>query len=168
MSDRRHEHSNERNTNKHLCLVHSIQNNPSIMLDNKRRSSCHHACQLCWLNNGNPHLPTLCTEEAPDEKLKINESGPNLRFLHGTATCTNSILLDSNCKIVVFYLDTKLWAGHQKGGHNRERKCRILRISPPLPSLRFVPRLRLQKGGRICRTLRYNQATDQSHSKRHL
>ena len=31
-----------------------------------------------------------------------------------------------------------------EGGRNRERKCRIPRISPPL---RFVLRLRLQKGG---------------------
>ena len=44
---------------------------------------------------------------------------------------------------------------YRKGGRNRERNCRIPRISPPL---RFVLRLRLQKeggGGRICGTLRY-------------
>ena len=35
MSDRRHEHSDERNTNKHVCLVHSIQKNPSTMADNE-------------------------------------------------------------------------------------------------------------------------------------
>ena len=34
MSDRRHEHSNERNANKHVCLMHSIQKNPSTMVDN--------------------------------------------------------------------------------------------------------------------------------------
>ena len=35
-----------------------------------------------------------------------------------------------------------------EGGRNRERKCRIPRISPPPPPpLRFVLRLRLQKGG---------------------
>ena len=45
-SDRRHEHSDERNANKCVCLVHSIQKNPSTMADNERRSSCHHACQL--------------------------------------------------------------------------------------------------------------------------
>ena len=40
-----------------------------------------------------------------------------------------------------------------EGVRNRGRKCRIPRISPPL---RFVLRLRLQKGGgRICGTLRY-------------
>ena len=39
------------------------------------------------------------------------------------------------------------------GGRNRERKCRIPRISPP--PLRFVLRLRLQREGRICGTLRY-------------
>ena len=38
-----------------------------------------------------------------------------------------------------------------EGGSNRERKCYIPRISP----LRFVLRLTLQKGGRICGTLRY-------------
>ena len=42
---------------------------------------------------------------------------------------------------------------YRKGGRNRERNCRIPRISPP--PLRFVLRLRLQKGGRICGTLRY-------------
>ena len=45
-SDRRHEHSDERNAHKHVCLVHSIQKNPSTMADNERRSSCHHACQF--------------------------------------------------------------------------------------------------------------------------
>ena len=45
-SYRRHEHSDGRNANKRVCLVHSIQNNPSTMADNERRSSCHHACQL--------------------------------------------------------------------------------------------------------------------------
>ena len=39
-----------------------------------------------------------------------------------------------------------------EGGRNRERKCRIPRISPPL---RFVLKLKLQKGGCICGTLRY-------------
>ena len=39
-----------------------------------------------------------------------------------------------------------------KGGRNRERNRRIPCISPPL---RFVLRLRLQKGARICGTLRY-------------
>ena len=44
-----------------------------------------------------------------------------------------------------------------EGGRNRERKCRIPRISPP--PLRFVLRLRLQKlGKRICGTLRYRPA----------
>ena len=45
---------------------------------------------------------------------------------------------------------------HWKGGHNRERKCRILCISPPPASLCSVLMLRLQKGGggRICGTLR--------------
>ena len=38
------------------------------------------------------------------------------------------------------------------GGRNRGRKWRIPHISPPL---RFVLRLRLQKGGRICGTLRH-------------
>ena len=33
-SDRRHEHSEERNANKRVCLVHSIQKNkPSTMSD---------------------------------------------------------------------------------------------------------------------------------------
>ena len=32
---------------------------------------------ICWLNNGNTHPPALCAWEAPDEKLKINELGPN-------------------------------------------------------------------------------------------
>ena len=49
-----------------------------------------------------------------------------------------------------------MWAGHRKGGRNRERKCHIPRISPPL---RFVLRLRLQKGGRICGTLWYKVAS---------
>ena len=40
-----------------------------------------------------------------------------------------------------------------EGGRNRERKCRIPRISPPPPPppLRFVLRLRLQKGGAYLR-----------------
>ena len=42
--------------------------------------------------------------------------------------------------------------GTGRGGRNRERNCRIPRTSCPL---RFVLRLRLQKGGRICGTLRY-------------
>ena len=45
-SDRRREHSDEHNARKHVCLVHSIQKNPSTMADNERRSSCHHACQF--------------------------------------------------------------------------------------------------------------------------
>ena len=60
-----------------------------------------------------------------------------------------------------------------EGGHNSERKCCILRVSPPLrfvlklklqkrghccilrvsPLLRFVLKLKLQKRGHICRTL---------------
>ena len=75
--------------------------------------------------------------------------------MHDGITFDN-ILPDGNCKVVkcvvFFYLDTKLWAGHRKGGRNHERKCRIPRISPPL---RFILRLRLQKGGRTCGTLRY-------------
>ena len=31
MSGRRHEHSDEHNTNKHVCVVHSIQTNSSTM-----------------------------------------------------------------------------------------------------------------------------------------
>ena len=80
----------------------------------------------------------------------------NLRFLHGTATCINNILPDSNCKVVkcmVFYLDTKLWAGHQNGGRNRERKCRIPRIlSPPALCSKAI---RLQKGGVFAGHYRY-------------
>ena len=33
---------------------------------------------ICWLNNGNTHPPTLCAGEAPHEKLKINELGPKV------------------------------------------------------------------------------------------
>ena len=40
-----------------------------------------------------------------------------------------------------------------EGGRNRGKKCRIPRISPPSPP-RLVLRLRLQKEGRICGTLR--------------
>ena len=32
---------------------------------------------ICWLNN-NTRPPALCAGEASDEKLKINELGPNL------------------------------------------------------------------------------------------
>ena len=32
---------------------------------------------ICWLNNDNICPPALCAWEAPDEKLKINELGPN-------------------------------------------------------------------------------------------
>ena len=39
------ENSDERNANERVCLVDSIQKNPSTMADNERRS-CHHACQL--------------------------------------------------------------------------------------------------------------------------
>ena len=35
---------------------------------------------VCWLNNGNTHPPALCAGEAPDEKPKINELGPNLTY----------------------------------------------------------------------------------------
>ena len=45
-SDRRHEHSDKRNTNKHVCLVHSIQKNSSTMANNEQQSPCHHGCQL--------------------------------------------------------------------------------------------------------------------------
>lgn len=33
MSDRRHEHSDEHNADKHVCIVHSIKKNPSKMAD---------------------------------------------------------------------------------------------------------------------------------------
>ena len=32
---------------------------------------------ICWVNNGNTRPPALCAGEAPDEKVKINELGPN-------------------------------------------------------------------------------------------
>ena len=58
-------------------------------------------------------------------------------FVHGTATCINTILPDSNCEVVkcvvFFFLDMKLWAGQQKRGRNHERKCHIPCISPLLP-----------------------------------
>ena len=50
-----------------------------------------------------------------------------------------------------FSLDMKLWAGHRKGGRNRERKCRIPRISPPA----LCTKAKVAKGGRICGTLQY-------------
>ena len=31
---------------KHICLLHSIQKNPSTMADNDHASSCYHVCQL--------------------------------------------------------------------------------------------------------------------------
>ena len=47
------------------------------------------------------------------------------------------------------------WLHARKGERNRKRNCRIPRISSPTPPLCFVLRLRMQKGGRICGTLRY-------------
>ena len=68
-----------------MCLVCSIQKNPSTMVDNERRSSCHHACQLFsweisvgWIMVTSTRPPALCAGEAPDEKLQINELGPNM------------------------------------------------------------------------------------------
>ena len=43
---------------------------------------------------------------------------------------------------------------YREGGHNHERNCRIPRLYKP--PLHFVLRLRLQKVGRICGTLRYS------------
>ena len=73
----------------------------------------------------------------------LNRSSAIWRFKHSNAIemhdgiTFDNILPDGNCKVVkcvvFFYLDTKLWAGHRKGGRNRERKCRIPRISPPPP-----------------------------------
>ena len=82
MSNRHHDRSNERNTNKCVCLVHSIQKSHSRMAD--IMSDNHLATitlvnffreNICWVNNGNTRLPTLCAGGAPDEKLKINKLG---------------------------------------------------------------------------------------------
>ena len=71
----------------------------------------------------------------------------NVWFLHGTATCIENILPDSNYKVVkcvvFFYLDMKLWAGHRKRGRNRERKCWISSISPPV----LCTKAKVAKGG---------------------
>ena len=72
MSDRRHEHSNERNANKHDCLMHSIQKNPSTMVemsDDHLAITLTNFTNICWLNNGNTRPPALCAREVPDEKL---------------------------------------------------------------------------------------------------
>ena len=68
-----------------MCLVYSIQKNPSTMVDNEWRSSCHHACQLFlweisvgWIMVTSTRLPALCAGEAPDKKLQINQLGPNM------------------------------------------------------------------------------------------
>ena len=70
-------HSDERNANKRVCLVHSIQKNPFTIADNERKSSL--LSNICWLNNGNTRLLALCAGETCDEKLKINKLG--LRML---------------------------------------------------------------------------------------
>ena len=54
---------------------------------------------ICWLNNGNTHLLALCAGEAPDERLKINELGPNLHsdldvLLPGT-TCYFRVIAEN-------------------------------------------------------------------------
>ena len=40
-SDRHHEHSDEHNADKHVCIVHSVQNNPSKMADDHPCRNVH-------------------------------------------------------------------------------------------------------------------------------
>ena len=86
----------------------------------------------------------------------LNRSSAIWRFKHSNAIemydgiTFDNILPDGNCKVV--YLDTKLWAGHQKGGRNRERKCRIPRISPPPPPPpALCTKAKVAKGGAYLR-----------------
>ena len=51
--------------------------------------------------------------------------------------------------------------GHHKGGHNRERKCRIPRKSPPPPALCTKGKVAKGGGGRICGTLRCSKTSEQ-------
>ena len=70
-------------------------------------------------------------------------SGASLRLVLGDAL--RLALISTNNEVI-------LYRYRKEGGRNRKRNHRIPRISPPL---RFVLRLRLQKGGRICGTVRY-------------
>ena len=56
-SSRHHEHSDEHNANKHVCLLHSIQKEPIIL---QSPFSCKISVGCVWMYSGNTRFPTLC------------------------------------------------------------------------------------------------------------
>ena len=56
-----------------------------------------------------PPLTEVQRYGASNTACDRNTRRNNLRFLHGTATCTNKILTDSNCKVVKYVVFFYQW-----------------------------------------------------------